>query len=842
MQRRVRLVLAILAALLPGGAARTLAAPASLAVIPLPVPPQPPPPTTIPPPSTSSPEAASSAPTASAIATPTLGPPEIISFSSQPGAAAFRRGGFAVLIFDTSEIPDLTGLRSAPLFAGASLLSLQDAQVVSIPLPAGDSLGLEPVPGGWQVMPVPAWQPDAAPMQNDTSTVEFPMKSANQSIIVTDPLTGADLLVGTVMQAGDAADFVASGPGYAVLPAWLGVVVAPLADTLNLNASLKGFELVSDAPGGLPLGLLPAAATAAPASGPGADLPLPRGDTAALWRRMQSDQRAVALLPPLGRLNAQITLAQDMVALGLGPETTAVLDTAVLENPAAADNGQIAALRAIARVLAHRSRDADFTTPGIVPGPELAFWQAVALMDAGKTAQAAPGLIAGLPLFESYPAPLRDNLASAIAEALADNNDIAPARQLCDSEPDNSTLDLARARILEDEGKSAAALNGYQAVARGLDNRQAAIANARVVELRLAAGKLTPRQAAAALDAQLFDWRGSRHERHMRLRIATLWAEAGQWPEAFEALSAAKTRFPAAASTIDTLRAALFARMLNDPGFAALSAIDTIAVLQQNEDLIPPGPAGAQVLSLLAQRLGALDLPGAAAPMLSRLIQGQPQGPARAALGATLAQVDLDAGSPTAALADLQATDATGLPSDLAARRSMLTARAQAAAGNAIAAVSVLSPPPAPAPVASENTPALAIPVSPQLLATQAQIAEQAGQWPEAEQALGALVNQTIPTTGPLTPAQESLLLRLATAAAHDNDSSMLTALNGQYGNRVGADAAGQMFQTLTAPPLTADQGLNQALREIMRLQALPAMVNAVAGPADVSPTPARVH
>ena len=60
---------------------------------------------------------------------------------------------------------------------------------------------------------------------------------------------------------------------------------------------------------------------------------------------MIADQRGVAMLPPLGRLNAQITLAGDLVALGLGPEAIGVLDTAVLENPAAQDNGQIAEMR-----------------------------------------------------------------------------------------------------------------------------------------------------------------------------------------------------------------------------------------------------------------------------------------------------------------------------------------------------------------------------------------------------------------------------------------------------------------------------------------------------------------
>ena len=242
-------------------------------------------------------------------------------------------------------------------------------------------------------------------------------------------------------------------------------------------------------------------------------------------------------------------------------------------------------------------------------------------------------------------------------------------------------------------------------------------------------------------------------------------------------------------------------------------------MLQQNQDLIPSLSAGPQVANLLALRLDELDLPGIAAPMLSKLIQTIPQGPAQAGLGASLAQVDLDAGSPVAALADLSQTQADNLPPDLAARRSILAAQAQAAGGNAIAAGGPLAPVP-------DNP---AEPASPQTLDTQAQLAEQSGQWQPAEQALSVLVSQAVPASGPINPDQENLLLRLATAASHNNDSGTLAALSSKYGARIGTNAAGQMFQTLCAPPLTGDQGLTQALHEIAQLQALPAMVNAVA-------------
>jgi hypothetical protein len=484
-------------------------------------------------------------------------------------------------------------------------------------------------------------------------------------------------------------------------------------------------------------------------------------------------------------------------------------------------------------VLSHHSQPDDFTAPGLVPGTELAFWRAAGALEQGKTGQAIPGLIAGLPLFETYPDTLRDPLTAEIAEALADNGQLRAATQLVDSDPDNQRLDLARAKILEDQGQRRTALAAYQALARGADDRVAALANARVVELRLAAGQLSAAQAADALDAQLFDWRAPQHERHMRLRVAELRAAAGQWPQAFTALATARALFPGHRRQIDAIRAALFLKMLGGNAFSQLSPIEAVAVLQQNPDLIPTG-GGTRIVNLLAERLDALDLPGAAAPMLSRLIRSVPPGTAQAQLGATLAQVDLDAGSPVAALADLSQTDADNLPPDLAAQRNMLAAKAQAAGGNAIAAVNTLAQAAPPGLVPA--------PVDPQTLATQAQVAEQSGQWPQAEQALATLVSQSVPAAGPLGSDQENLLLRLATAASHNNDSATLSALSSQYGARVGADAAGQMSQTLTAPSLTGDEGLNQALHEIAQLQALPALMNAVAQPPKAPQTPQPPH
>jgi hypothetical protein len=227
----------------------------------------------------------------------------MINFTSQPGAAAFRRGNDAILVFDTAEIPDISALQSTPAYQNATLVSLQDAQILTLPLPASESLNLSPSADGWQVTAVAATPLGLAPRPSQKSQLQFPMPAANRTVTISDPLTGGDLLVGTVTQANAAANFAESGPGFSVLPSWLGVAVLPQADSLALNITASGFELSSTAPSGLQLGTLPSAADTAPAEaapyGPGLDLP--NGDTAGLRARMLSDLHAAATAAPLWR-------------------------------------------------------------------------------------------------------------------------------------------------------------------------------------------------------------------------------------------------------------------------------------------------------------------------------------------------------------------------------------------------------------------------------------------------------------------------------------------------------------------------------------------------------------
>ena len=60
-----------------------------------------------------------------------------VPFETNIGAAAFRRGDAALIVFAERRPIDLGGLRAHPVLGGATVQILPEATVMRLPLPAG---------------------------------------------------------------------------------------------------------------------------------------------------------------------------------------------------------------------------------------------------------------------------------------------------------------------------------------------------------------------------------------------------------------------------------------------------------------------------------------------------------------------------------------------------------------------------------------------------------------------------------------------------------------------------------------------------------------------------------
>jgi hypothetical protein len=746
----------------------------------------------------------------------------VLPFAPGTGAAAFRRGQEAVVVFDEHRPLDLAAAQNNPVFGAAAVQVLPAATVLRLPLPVGQALRLARAPNGWAVRVLAADEaPDLAPIRPETAAgeVRMPAAHAGQIVSVPDPVTGADLLVGTETAAGEAVPVERRTPDYALLATFLGVALAPVSDADTLRAAPPGFVLQPGSGRSLALGAPDAEVQAvAEAARLTRRWDFPALPLAALSRRLQAALDAAANAPPQSRSALRLAAVQAQLALGLGAEAEALATLTETEDARAAQAPDAAGLAAVAALLAGRVDEADaIEDPRLSGSDEVALWRAVrvALRHEGAP-EAAPAFAATLPLLLAYPEPLRARLLPLAAETLVGGGERAAARKLLEARKDDAALDYARALLEEAEGHAAPALAILDRLAQSPDRRARARAAVRAVELRLRIGGLSTAQAAEALDRLLYAWRGGEHELALRLRVAALDAESGKWRAALALLresadGAVAEGWAAQRKDLHRRLQETFAAALDADARKPFPPFDLVSLVDENPDLLPQGDAGRALAVRLADRLAALDLPQRAAPLLRKLTDGTPPGAARAELGERLAALELGQGDPTAALTALSDSVATDLPAELNERRTITFARASAARGALGPAVATL---------AALDTPAAD--------EARAALLETAKDWPAATAALLAYAAHAVPPDGALDEAQARILLRLATAAAHAGDEAVLTSLRTHALARMPAGKLADMLRLLTDGPVENLPDLPRAAQQAALAQELPAALRAL--------------
>lgn len=452
------------------------------------------------------------------------------------------------------------------------------------------------------------------------------------------------------------------------------------------------------------------------------------------------------------------------MSLGLAAEAESLLHLATEQDPKEAASPDTAALTAIAALLAGRPQEADaLSDPRLDGTDEISLWRSIrqAMQDDGSPGAAAV-LAATAPLVFQYPRPIQDHILPLIVETMIKGGELDPAARLLDQRKTDPTLDYARAMMRQAEGDTEQALGMFDAMTNGHDQFDRARAAVQAVELRLATRKLDKPAAADALDKLLYAWRGDARELALRERVAELRGQTGAWRTALAILRQAETDFPERATPIHQRLKDTFAAMVRDNGEQQLPAIEFVAAVDDNADLMPGPGEDEAVQQSLADRLVALDLPQRAKPVLEKLMRSAKSDVAKARFGFSLAKLQSRDGNNAAARAALDASEARDLPPDLAEQRTILRAGSVAGLGDPSGAAAMLAPL-----------------RTAQATEARAQILEKASDWAGAEQAWSDNLGLTLPASGMLDAAQTRTVLRLATATARAGDDAGLAALRG---------------------------------------------------------------
>jgi hypothetical protein len=253
-----------------------------------------------------------------------------LPFPSTAGAAAFRRGDAAMVVFDERRPIDLAPLRDNPVFRGAAVTLLPAGTLLRVPLTPGRQIRLKRADSGWMVVAVekaPPPEPARGAARLEDGRLFLPVDTPGQVVAIPDPLSGTTLLVGTQRAAGHGSPVERRAPEFELLATWQGVAVMPRSDTLALRPQVDGFAITSGSDRVLAIAGSDAETRAtAEAAHASRRFDIAALSVEALHRRLQAAKLAAATAPTQARSIRRREVAEALLALGLGAEMQAVME------------------------------------------------------------------------------------------------------------------------------------------------------------------------------------------------------------------------------------------------------------------------------------------------------------------------------------------------------------------------------------------------------------------------------------------------------------------------------------------------------------------------------------
>jgi len=622
-----------------------------------------------------------------------------LDFGNQVPAAVFRRAGAVWAVFGAVRT---LGLPGADEFGAdvydvaqlphkrATVLRIASAPTV-VPKVGREGSTWTLILGEGTLAPRRAAAVESEPHAIDGGrlTVKGP---GGAPVRVRDLQAGDEIIVVPLDAAGLG---VEPGRRYAqlrLLPTVQGVAIEPLADGVTVVSDAGGVRITTESG----LRLSPRArVTPTPSSFAGARLfefsewlgGRPDAFPEAFERVERHLMHKVAVASEADRNNRRLDLARFYFAHGLGADAYGVLSKAIDDDEDLLQRAEIRALRGATRFLTRDFEGAveDLSHPGLDAEAEIALWRGALAASQRNWRSAVANFAQAEGLLRFYPRTLKLEFALLAAEAEFKDGDTDRGRMFLamieEEAPTGRTRQEAvylRGVALEQSGQYEAALEQWRELAdrgAGPSRVKAAVSS---VSLKRSRGRLEDiKGTIEQLERLRFAWRGDDLEFAVLHQLGSLYLADSQYRRGFETLERAARLYPTAASEsgIEAEMRRAFVELFLHDAAAALSPIKALALFDDYKTLMPADARGDAMIAHLVDRLVAVDLLGRASNLLTRQIEARLTGIERAQVGARLALVLLLDDQPRRAINALAATEAEGMPPELAAQRNRLAAR-----------------------------------------------------------------------------------------------------------------------------------------------------------------------
>jgi hypothetical protein len=336
-----------------------------------------------------------------------------------------------------------------------------------------------------------------------------------------------------------------------------------------------------------------------------------------------------------------------------------------------------------------------FATPALRDKPEAMLWQGAAAALAGHADEALRAFEIGKPALAAYPPTFRSFLGLLAMQAAIDSHALDAAQSyqaiVADSHPEQdeaAMLEALTGLLLAKTEKAAAARPHLLAAAASPALKPQIIARLALIGLDRTDGKLTAEAALTALEQLYYSWEGDGLQLDILERLTALLIEQKRYDDAFDAIGAAKQRFPddPRVARMSADARALFRNLMLGTASDTLDPIEAVALHDAHPELMPDGADAAAITRGLADHLASLDLIEPATRLYDEAMQDAPA-VERAEIGAKLAGLRLAAGDNAGAVKALDATYTDGLPAATQAHRTDERAKALARSGDRMAAL-----------------------------------------------------------------------------------------------------------------------------------------------------------
>ncbi len=650
----------------------------------------------------------------------------------------------------------------------------------------------------------------------------WPFKTARKVVSMSDPITGASLMVVSVENgeelSGTAMDFV----DFKVLPSSIGMAIMPKVDDLKVEITEAGVEV--SRPGGLALtseAQVQAAMARQRTAANSEENNVAAGEQLFDFKNWEmggldalEGNRNVILssmngLPDGKKVENIIGLGKMHFANGLGPEALGFLKLAQDLMPGIEENPEFRALYAVAKAIVSKSEAAflQLSHDDLKSYEDIGYWRAFTLADLGDWQQAEEVLPANLSALQEYPQYLYNRLALTLAEVALRAGNVKQAeglfKRLDDQEdtlwdPQKAAYAYLKGEAARQKGKTETTKKLWGELVTGSDDLYRAKAGLALTRLQMENKEITPQKAIDNLERLRYAWRGDELESQINYWLGDAYFNTGEFAKGLNIMRDAATYAVGAplSRKITAEMSDVFADLFLTDKLAEVSPLDATALYEQFTELVPPGDRGNKVVEMLAERLVQADLLGRASKLLKYQIDHRLSGSEAYRVAVRLSAIELLDSRPSDAIETLKKAvkflqtlpEESQSPARFA-ELSLLRARALSDQGRPDQALALLND----------------LEASTDSNRLKADIAWGAGYWDDAGEALGdVILDRNFSFTRPLESKDTALILQRSVALSLAGDRIALANMREKYSDLMAQTDKSNVFDVITRPRQSA--------------------------------------